>query len=337
MDELRRAWEVIQRYAAGSVESPKVAELWGKYAEWGTRHRKSWNTSQEIHWRCHLEDWWGERRIGELSLVDADSYRAWRSKQVTQHGQPPRPNTVNHELSSMRACFSWVVKRRLHSWNPLAGLEMEPGGGGRRYWLTEPVFQRLLSWARPQLFGKVLIVGFDTGMREGEILALERSQVNLEAMCITLGDGDVKNHTGRIVPLTERAAAAIRECPQWSRFVFSREDGGPIPKSTLTDWFRAARERAGLPDECKFHSLRHSYGNNARQRGVHGDQIMATMGHKSEAAARIYRHFNEADLEAIRQKMNAGIAESSRKTPLRSVDAAEKPESASELAEKRKG
>lgn len=314
--ETRALIEALQRKLGAGRESPTVNEIWEKYAEWGPRNIANWKQGQRIHWG-HLQSFWGERRVGDLTLADADAYRVFREAQGKNKG-----STRNREMSSMRACFTWAAKRRLIPYNPLAGMEQEPESKGRTEFVDEAGFQRLAGCAPNPLARALFIIAFDTGMRRGELCDLVWDAVDLEARLIRLGDGDVKNGTGRIVPLTDRAVETMRELPRWSRFVFSY-DGGTIAKSTANDWFRAARKKAGLPDDFKFHSLRHSAATLMRRRGVPWPLIKSALGWKTDVAARRYQQYSEADWSQLRALMNAGITEETRRPPLRAMPRAD--------------
>ena len=294
-----------QRLGASALPSPTVREVWAKYAAWGERNRKHWYSGGRVHWK-HLEGPFGDRQVSTLTLSDADAYRTTRTKR--------KAGTRNRELSSLRACFSWAVKRKLIPSNPLSGMEQEKEGGGRDVFIDEADFARLVAQAPTLMAALIFQVAFDTGMRRGEILNLEWEQVDLSARLIRLGDGDVKNGDGRIVPLTEWACEALSKAPRWSRFVFSL-DGDIVAKSTLNDWFRRARTKAGLTDKVKFHSLRHSCATLMRRRDVSWPLIKAALGWKTDVAAKRYQQYNADDWEQLRQRMNAGIAAEKRRGP----------------------
>lgn len=323
MDALE-ALELVRR-ALGANAPPALAvgELWTKYAEWGRRSRKSWASSQAVHWN-HLQPAWGTRVVSTITHADVDAYRRERSEDGCA------PATRNRELSSLRACLNWALKRRMIPTNPLAGMEQEAEHNARTEFIDEAAFRRLLEAAPNPMARALFIVAMDTGMRRGELVGLQRADVDLDARLLRLGDADVKNGSGRIVPLTDRAVDALRGVPAWSRFMFSFT-GRPIGASTINDWFRAARERADLPAKLTFHGLRHSCATLMRRRGVPWPLIKAALGWKTDVAARRYQQYAADDWEQLRERMNAGIVAETRKGPLRAV---EKTEPAHTVAKK---
>lgn len=305
--------DVLSELAAEQVDrGPTVAEIWRQYEPWGKANRRHWRAGQQVHW-THLGPWWGGRHVAELTLTDADLYRAARAAEGGNVS-----TTRNHEMSSLRACFFWALKRGLIAKNPLAGMEHEKEPKGRSDFLDEAGFQRLCRSAPNPLARMAFVLAFDTGMRRGELLALEWPSVDLEARIIRLGDGDVKNGTGRIVPLTDRVCDVLRQLPRWSRYVLS-PDGDGLPPSTLNEQFRRARNDAGLPEKFTFHGLRHSCATLMRRRGVPWPLIKTALGWKTDSAARRYQQYNDEDWAQLRDKMNSGILQENRKGPLQSL------------------
>jgi integrase len=299
-----------------------VAELHAKYEPWyKSNHPRSWVSAFRPRWR-NLLPHFGEMRAAEITLAHTDEYRLARAEAA--------PETRNCELSGLRAAFGWAVKRKLLPSNPLAGLEREPAQNARTAFLDETAFARLAAAAPCPMARALFVVAYDTGMRRGELLNLKRSEVDLEQRLVRLGDADVKNGCGRIVPLTDRAVDAIRELPTWAAYVFSFS-GRPLRRTTVHNWFVHAREKSGVRADMTFHGLRHSAATMMRRRGVPWTLIKTALGWKSEAAARRYQQFSADDWTSLRERMNAGIASEGRRPPLRAVEKPEIHEQASVL------
>ncbi len=328
LQAIRRALEVLQRQETATA-STTVAALWAQYEAWGLRERKGWRAAQAVHWK-RLEPSWGLLDVAGINLTQVDAYRTLRTRDGCT------PATRNRELSSLRACFAWGVKRSLVTFNPIAGMEQERENNQRTEFLDEAAFARLCAAAPNPMARALFVVAMDTGMRRGELVELRRASLDLEGRMIRMGDGECKNGEGRIVPLTERAVDAFRELPTWSTYVFSAS-GTAIGKSTINDWFRAARDKAGISRSITFHGLRHSCASLMRRRGVPWPLIKAALGWRTDVAARRYQSFNADDWTSLRERMNEGISTETRKPPLRAVEnQSEKPVSDSMDARIRK-
>lgn len=309
-EEVRRALEVLARHAS-PAPSPKIREVWAKYAEWGIRHRRYWKSCQGPHWH-HLAPFWAQREVGSVTMSEVDHYRALRATTGAA------PATRNREMSSLRACFNWAMKRGLLTSNPLLGMEQERENNVRTEFIEEHDFHKLLAAAPHPMARVFFTVAFDTGLRRGELCGLLWSQVDIDAHLIRLGDGDVKNGHGRIVPLTDRAVSALNECPRWAPHVFTTPHGR-LGLATSDWWFRQARDGAGFSSKLKLHSLRHSCATLMRRRGVPWALIKAALGWRTDIAARRYQQYSSEDWISLREKMNVGIVEEIRKGPARSL------------------
>lgn len=333
-DEVRHALEVLARATkVSSAASPTIGELWAAYREWGfgLGNLPGWTHAQHYHW-VHLEAWFAHRRALELTHEDLDRYREHRRKQTTRRKGNPAPATRNRELGSLLACLNWARKRRLIPYHPLTGASKEPERNARNVYIPEAALQKLIAMATPHAARVLILVAYDSGMRQGEIRRLEwdRCFLSQDVPHIVLGDGDVKNGSGRIVPLTDRAADELSYQPRWSRLVFPSESApGPVSTTAVHRWWHQALERAGLPHTWHYHDLRHSAETNLRRSGVDYKDARAILGHKSHVAAARYGEIGFEDmrralvsLEEHRKREPvplAGLADGDRRGPLRSV------------------
>lgn len=147
------------------------------------------------------------------------------------------------------------------------------------------------------LFGLLAI----SGMRIGEALALERSDVDLDAGLITIRKA--KGDRARLVPLHPTATEALRRyasardrlCPRpRSRAFFLSSAGTAVHPNGLRQTFREIMTRLGVRTEAvrpRVHDLRHRFAVQTlidwQRSGVNVDEHIATLstylGHISPA------------------------------------------------------
>jgi integrase len=74
----------------------------------------------------------------------------------------------------------------------------------------------------------------------------------------------------------ERKAAA-----NWteSGMVFTSRIGTPLAPESLTEYFKALLEKAGLPKTVRFHDLRHTCATLMIKQGIHPRVVMEILGH----------------------------------------------------------
>jgi integrase len=177
--------------------------------------------------------------------------------------------------------------------------------------------QRLTKTKRKSadgLVGTMILVSAYTGLRQGELIALTWGDLDFTKRSIrvtkTYGarDGlDVpKSGTGRVVPLSDQAAALLDGLSRRDSFtgrtdlVFPNLRGEHIDDSWLRRKWTVARdaviadaasEGEALP-EARWHDLRHTYGTRCATRGVSMFTLKNWMGHSDVATTMRYSHWS---------------------------------------------
>jgi len=136
----------------------------------------------------------------------------------------------------------------------------------------------------------VVLLGGDAGLRMGEMIALEWSDVDLKRGLLKVQRSDWKGHVNlpkggwpREVPLTRALASAlVRARHLRGERVLYREDGTPASQQTVRSWMSAARKRAGLKVTGALHILRHTFCSHLAMRGVPPLSIKDLAGHRLE-------------------------------------------------------
>jgi len=143
-----------------------------------------------------------------------------------------------------------------------------------------------------------VLVAWLSGMRQGEVRTLRRSQIDLARLEIRLTR--TKSNRTRIVRLPEALAGALREYV--ARFpgdvLFPGRDPlepMSVPGATKS-WLRV-REAAELGD-FHYHDLRHDFATQVRRSGVGLDHIAKLLGHSTLQMSARYAHVGESELQA---------------------------------------
>jgi integrase len=156
----------------------------------------------------------------------------------------------------------------------------------------------------------LLVVGYHTGARVGELLPLQWRQVDLVGKRIRLNPGETKNDEGRVLPIYGDMAEwlamqkAIRDERYPScKFVFHRA-GKPI-SGIFKNWRDAtvACELEGLI----FHDLRRTGIRDMVRAGISEKIAMVISGHKTRSVFDRYNIVNDRDLTETASKMEAHL------------------------------
>ncbi len=219
--------------------------------------------------------------------------------------------TINRELAIVRRAFSLG-----HQADPLLVLRAPfiaalPEDNVRTGFLEREQYMALLK-ELPDHTRLLLVLGYHTGMRLGELLGLRWEQVDLNAGQITLRRGETKNNRGRVCPIygdmrpwLETAYSARNpKCP------YLHQIDGRRLKSIKTGW-RLACDRAGV--DFRIHDLRRSAVRNMERAGLPRSVARGISGHRTESVYLRYDIVSTRDLMDAGRKMDAFLAEPSQK------------------------
>jgi integrase len=139
-----------------------------------------------------------------------------------------------------------------------------------------------------------MVFALATGLRQGNVIKLEWSRVDLErGTCWITGD-QAKNGEDLHVSLSEVALAVLRrQQGEHERFVFTYL-GKPIKQVNTKAW-RAALRRAGI-ENFRWHDLRHTWASWLIQNGTPLYDLQEMGGWRSAAMVRRYAHLAPAQM-----------------------------------------
>lgn len=208
-----------------------------------------------------------------------------------------KPSTLNREITVLKQLFRWAKMSGKIQEDPTVNIKYETGVAKRVRHITVEEEERLI--ARSTLWLKPIIqFATSTGMRRGEILALDKNNIDLVTETATVMTS--KNGEPRVIPLTKRALNAVSCAMSLDGRVFGGKRGCPIKESTLEGGFRSSARRAGISD-LHFHDLRHTFATRLVRAGVDLYTIQLLLGHKSPAMTQRYAHHS---VESLRKAVD---------------------------------
>ncbi|WP_440070456.1 tyrosine-type recombinase/integrase [Streptosporangium sp. OZ121] len=159
-------------------------------------------------------------------------------------------------------------------------------------------------------FRALVLLATFASLRWGEVSALRRTDVDLDAGTVRIRAVFVERSTGglvlgppkskagrRVVGIPKDIVSALREHiatyvqDEPGALLFPGAKGGPLRRSgfnTRTRWVDVVKEM-GMPG-LHFHDLRHTGNMLAAESGAGLKDLMARMGHDNVRAAMIYQH-----------------------------------------------
>lgn len=251
--------------------------------------------------RLHINPTLGDKLLVEISTRHV---RQWHTRLV-EHG--PGSSTVAKAYRLLRGILNTAVEDELIKKNPCriknAGVERPD----ERPVLTVAEVFALAAAVPPRFRALVLLATF-ASMRWGELAALRRNNLDLEARTVKIDASVSEMKTGELITGRPKTDAGVRvvTLPEiiigdltWhlQRFsegepdglVFVEEKGAQLRRSAFTKIWAKAIKKAELL-AIHIHDLRHTGNTLAAMTGASLKELMACMGHASTKAAMIYLH-----------------------------------------------
>lgn len=292
-----RAGEIVQdKFDLAKTKKPiQFNTLLDKYLNWAKDHHK--RPERDFAAAKPLLSFFGGKLISNLNLWMVDKYKSQRK------AEGKKPETINKELGLLRRMFNLAIEWKTIVHNPIQGIKLLKVPKFIPRVIKEEEFQRLYHAASPH-FKPILLCGYLTGMRKGEIEKLPWKDVNFEDSSIYVNE--TKNNESRIIPISDTLKDTLLELKEHSKsdFVFTTHEGNPY--SSNTAWKRAwntALKKSGI-GKCRFHDLRHTFCSNL----IVGEKedfatVMELTGHKDIRMLKRYSHTREEAKKAAIEKL----------------------------------
>lgn len=226
----------------------------------------------------------------KMSALSSAHIAAFRDERL----QTVSSSTVNRELNVISHAIE-IARREWGIYMPqnptrLVRRPRPPRARDRRFVQDEE--KRLLAMcrdARNPFLLPVVQLAIETGMRQSEIVGIERARIDLKNRYLKLVD--TKNGEPRSVPLSPKAIQVIKDLPA---SINAPLFPGLTTEAVKRAFIRACR-RAGVED-FHFHDLRHEATSRFFERGLNHVEVMAITGHKTWAMASRYTHLQASDI-----------------------------------------
>lgn len=268
----------------------------------------------------------GNRIVKDLRISDVEEYRRTRlSEKKKVNGKEIDKlisiSTVNHEVKELLIALQWAVKERLIEYNPIAGIDhlKEPAPAKvmldkGKEWGAEWIKLYNAIGERERYHGALTIRGkkdrlrfliqYKTGMRIGEVNAIQHSWVDSFTMNIRLLADATKAQKTRTIPIDLETIQAIADyradCvgKNWANdtYLFYNPRTKTHDKTSYHA-FNNAVERAGLSGSgITSHALRRTRGTIWD--GIDERASMEVLGHSDTKVHR--KHYTEVTEDRVR-------------------------------------
>lgn len=268
--------------------------------EWFVTHvtnnnKPSEQRTKETLLRLHLVPFFGHMPLDDISALEIERYKASKKGHLSA-------KSVNNHLICLGKCLRTAVE-----WGKLGAaprvrlLRVTPPSID---FLSPAETARLLADAGEPVWNEMARTAVRTGMRRGELMALDWSDIDLKTASVTvrrsLVDGVIgtpKNHRQRTLPLTDDVVRMFesRRPRARSGLVFLRPDGRRLDKSVAGGAIRRICRRVGLRT-IGWHTLRHTFASTLVVEGVPLPIVSALLGHSDISITMRYAHLAPSTL-----------------------------------------
>jgi integrase len=276
-------------------KAPTLNEVWARYLPHAQGHKKSWKDDSWYYHR-HIEPRFGKKALDAISPIDIERMK----KELRDGGYAGQ--TVKHQLAILRRLFNLAKRWGIYSGeNPMDRVEMPKIDNQITEFLKDVEINRLFEvleeWPCKESSALIKFALF-SGLRKGEILRLTWEDVNFEQGMVTLR----KPKGGRTltIPISSQALGVLKVLSPTSPYIFPGPGGGQ--KSSFRGPWYKIRQAAGLPDNFRFHGLRHTYASTLVSNGVELLIVQKLLTHKSPGMTQRYAHLSPGALMDAAQR-----------------------------------
>ena len=277
----------------------KFEDFWKMYcADMETRLREHTMRTKKYIVELKILPYFGDKRVNDITAADI---RQWQNELIKMGYSPTYLKTINNQLS---AIFNYAVRYYDLKSNPCA----KAGSMGKSkaekmdFWTVEEFRKFIDSVMNKRLSYMAFMTLYWTGMRLGELLALNPKDVDLEKRTISitksyqrLGKKDVITppktpKSKRVITIPEFLATDIKDYMDSLYDLQENDRLFPITKYYLEHEMQRGIKESGVK-RIRVHDLRHSHASMLIELGFSPLEIANRLGHeKVETTLNTYAH-----------------------------------------------
>lgn len=245
----------------------------------------------------HLQPFFGNRRLDEITLREIDRYTATKLKAGLSK------KTMRNHLGVLGKMLNVACEWEMLDAPPKIRRPKAPKPEFR--FLDFEEADRLVEAAESEpLWHAMIVVAINTGLRVGELLALRWGDLDLRRGEMHVRRSVVEGHIdtpksgkSRKVPLNETAMEVLKAHKHLrSELLFCQDDGSMLTDGQIKWPLYRIRHRAGIAD-VSWHGLRHTFASHLVMRGVALKAIQELLGHSTIEVTMRYAHLSPAVLK----------------------------------------
>ena len=326
-----------ERLETPTPEVPKAGLSLGAWLDhWYQDYKKANlrpNTQMSYERRIyqHIIPALGNIQLDKLTTGDIQQFythlrQNGRLLRTELYGEGLSDQTIRGIHTTLHAALDKAVEEKLIFRNPADSCKPPSARPREMQVLTPEEIQRLLIQAKEDGCYELLLLELATGLRRGEILALQWRDLNLRTGALRV-ERQVHRVKGELVVSPPKTTAGRRTVllpapvlhvmKEYRKTVYSRwmfpssvKEDSPMDPSAVRKRLQTVLERA----DCKrlrFHDLRHTFATASLEHGMDVKTLSTIIGHVSSSTTlNIYTHVTGEMQRTAAAKIDRGIAKS---------------------------
>lgn len=247
----------------------------------------------------HILSTIGEKPIKRIKTQDIQRLISNKAKVLS-------PRTVKLIYTIINDSLKQAKYAKVINDNPAENVKLPKQEQKEIKYLNQDDIKKLLEEAKQSKHYTAILFDLSTGIRRGELLALEWKHIDFKNNTITIEQALTKTQAYGLVidsPKTKNSKRTItvneelmKELKKYSwkqkeykdklgdayykkhDLVFCKEDGTPLCPVAFSRTFKRLAERAGIKD-FSLHGLRHTAATMLLEKGIDLKTVSATLGH----------------------------------------------------------
>lgn len=232
----------------------------------------------------------------------------------------------------MRNFFNWCINSGYILKNPCSKIEIKGNKSeiikrkkeNKIEILTENEINKIKKYIFGTEFELLFLLDLSTGLREGELLALEWNDIDFDNQTLKVEksvkevyiyDIEKNRHietivqtpktltSFRIVPLPHPIILKLKEFLKKDGIIFHDENMQYLKAKNVSYRWKKILQKCNIQHK-KFHSIRHTYASTLLKNGVDIQTVAELMGHSAIAITQIYLHSTNEQKYDAASKLN---------------------------------
>ena len=261
-----------KRFGYEKIEQITFSTLAEKYQKYSKIHKKPKTLLAQENALKTLLPMFGKKYLAEITEAGIDNYKVERAKKIANA-------SLNRSLAFFKSALNKAVDWGYLLKAPKIQLLKSPPS--RIRYLSKEEYSSLIKATLSEYTENAINFGLFSGMRKGEILALDIENIDIENELIHINDS--KSGERRDIPISKKLLETI------NKVVGERKKGKLFDKGDFRKGFEMSVKRAGI-DNFRFHDLRHTFASWLVISGVSIYVVKELLGHKNIEMTMRYAH-----------------------------------------------